>query len=343
MSGRSWRNSFLCFSALGLLFTFYYHLDDVSRDRVTHFWIRLIEEMTGCWGAWLLFPGMLWVARHVPLRRIWIYMLATIPFTLLKTTWSWGSREAIFQMLGWGHYDYGHMPTRYLMEYPLDVIGCVMTFSLIYLYDRLSESREREMALTKSQLENLRLQLQPHFLFNALNTISSVMYEDPKRADTMLTRLADLLRFTLRENPGPEITLGEEMQALELYLEIMRERFGDQLAIDLNFDPGARQSMVPQLILQPLVENAIKHGSSAEGLYVGVAAHRENGVLTLEVRDHGSGIKQDPRLGIGLKNTIERLRRLYGQAQQFTMTNAETGGLQVTMRIPDRQLEEAAL
>lgn len=343
MKRKGWSTSFLFFSAFGLLLTMYYHLDDVTRDRVTHFPVRLVEEMTGAWGGWVAYPAVVWLTRRFPLRKVWIFTAAAILFSLFKTTWNWGTREIVFQWLGWGHYDYGHIPARYLMEFPLDIIAFSIMVAVISLYDRWMAAREREMALTQAQLENLRLQLQPHFLFNALNTISSVMYEDVKRADAMLTRLADLLRFTLRENPGPEIPLEEEMRALDLYLDIMRARFGDRLDIELQFDPETHRSMVPQLILQPLVENAIKHGSSAQGAYVGVAAHRENGMLTLQVRDHGAGIKPNPRFGIGLKNTVERLRQIYGHGHQFTLTNLAEGGLEVTLRIPDRQLPEAAL
>ncbi len=198
-----------------------------------------------------------------------------------------------------------------------------------------------ETRLAQAQLQALRLQLQPHFLFNTLNTISSVLYEDPRVADEMIARLSDLLRATLRETGRQEVTLEEELRFLDLYVEIMRARFDDRLVVSLDVDPATRDALVPQLLLQPLVENAIRHGAGVNATAaVDVRARREGEGLRLQVRDRGPGIAEAQSevigRGVGLSNTAERLERLYGAAHAFALHNADGGGLAVDVTIPYR-------
>jgi two-component system LytT family sensor kinase len=181
--------------------------------------------------------------------------------------------------------------------------------------------------------------LQPHFLFNALNTISSVMYEDPRTADVMLSRLSDLLRLTLKNPDAQEVTLSDELANLDAYLKVMQARFEDRLTVDFHVEPGTEDALVPQLILQPLVENSIRHGLDprSSSVKVGVSAARSNGTLVLQVRDSGPGIGATaPQWGIGLTNTHDRLEHLYGKRQRLALENAEGGGLLVTVEMPYR-------
>jgi LytS/YehU family sensor histidine kinase len=173
-----------------------------------------------------------------------------------------------------------------------------------------------------------------------LNTISSVIYEDVERADRIIAHLSDLLRLTLRNPPSYEVTLEAELELLDRYLEIMRARFEERLVVNVFVAPGTKEALVPQLILQPLVENSIKHAAdpSSGAVTIDLCARRENGSLLLEISDQGPGMDshQHPILneGVGLSNTAERLSQLYGEQQSLTFANGDRGGLIVRVQFP---------
>jgi LytS/YehU family sensor histidine kinase len=259
------------------------------------------------------------------------------------------SRHALFPLAGLGAYDYGTMSVRYFMEFSNDVVVYWLGVTLIYLFDHYRESRDREVVtaqletqLAQAQLQALRLQLQPHFLVNALNTISSMIYENPRAADHMIARLSDLLRLLLRESNRQEVTLSEEIDLLNLYLDIMRARFEERMVITFDVEPEARGALVPQLILQPLVENSIRHGADPESgaVHIDVSARREGEMLLLEVRDDGPGLREDALVasgnGIGLANTAKRLDQLYGASHDFELEGVAGGGLRVNVKLPFR-------
>ncbi len=260
----------------------------------------------------------------------------------------WASRSLLYPLAGLGSYDYGRMPVRYFMEFPVQLIGFTIIVALVHVVNHLKDVRDREIhtaqlesALARAQLQNLRLQLQPHFLFNALNTISATMYEDARAADEMLGRLAELLRASLRTAQTDEVPLSTEIESLQAYLAIMRARFGSRLTVRLEIDEDCDQDLVPSLLLQPLVENAIRHGRTerdGEGV-ITVRAARKNERLELEVEDDGPGVDDRGDLlssGIGLSSTAERLRLLYGDAARFTAGNRAGGGFVVAASIPVR-------
>jgi LytS/YehU family sensor histidine kinase len=200
---------------------------------------------------------------------------------------------------------------------------------------------ELQTKLAQAQLENLRLQLQPHFLFNTLNTISSVMYEDVRAADAMITQLSDMLRLTLHASRSHEIPLAEELEITRLYMELMQKRYESKLQVTYAIDESLRNSLVPQLILQPLLENSLRHGmkSGSTAMEISVAAHRENGSLILQVQDTGAGIGEAEAPGVfgrglGLSNIRERLAQLYGDGQESSIVNRPGGGAEVTLRLP---------
>lgn len=195
--------------------------------------------------------------------------------------------------------------------------------------------------LVESQLEALKMQVQPHFLFNTLHSISALLSKDTEGARKMITRLGDFLRLTLENSGSMEVTLQQEIEFLNGYLEIERIRFKDRLTTDIQVDPEVLDVRVPNLILQPIVENAMRHavGNSTSG-HVEIVATPVNGVVRIEVRDNGPGIKGDRTLearrgkGLGLANTRARLLGLYGGSARFDLTNAPQGGLVVTLEIP---------
>jgi two-component system LytT family sensor kinase len=236
-------------------------------------------------------------------------------------------------------------------DFHADLLTYWAIIGLVHALDYYRKYRERErravqleMRLAQAQLDALRMQLHPHFLFNTLNSISVLMGEDVKAARRMLTRLSDLLRTSLENKGTHEVTLREELEFLESYLEIEQTRFQDRLTVRMDVDPATLDARVPNLILQPLVENAIRHGIAprARAGLVEVCARRENGIVQLQVRDNGDGlvgISPESVKGIGLSNTRARLAQLYGAGHRFELTDRDGGGLTVTIEIPFRNCE----
>ena len=204
---------------------------------------------------------------------------------------------------------------------------------------REREAVQLEAELARAQLQVLKMQLQPHFLFNTLNAISALVHRDADLADRMIARLGDLLRLTLENVGQQEVCLQQELEFVELYVEIEKARLGPRLGIAFDIDPDARDANVPNLILQPLVENAVRHAVApfARPGRIEIAARRHDGRLRLEVRDDGPGLPRDKfHEGVGLSNTRARLTHLYGPAHRFEMTAGPGGGLAVILTLPYR-------
>jgi len=201
---------------------------------------------------------------------------------------------------------------------------------------------ELEKRLAQAKLQALQMQLNPHFLFNTLHSISSLMHKDVEAADTMITRLGDLLRAALAGAETQEVPLREELTLLELYLAVEQVRFGSRLSVKIDVAPDALEAQVPNLILQPLVENAIRHGIEprARPGRIELRARRENGALTVVVSDDGAGLIGNAQIkeGIGLSNTRARLRELYGANHRFELLRSEQGGVRVEINLPFHSL-----
>ena len=195
-----------------------------------------------------------------------------------------------------------------------------------------------EAQLAEARLLALRAQLQPHFLFNALNTVSVLMREDVDAADRVLVLLSGLLRRALDTSAVSEVELREEVAFVEAYLAIEKTRFDEQLSYRIDIDPPLLDARVPSLILQPLVENAVRHGLAGRASpgRIEIAAACIDGMLHLAVRDNGVGMNRDATDGVGLSNTRSRLRLLYGSFHSFELTAAQGGGLEVALTIPLR-------
>jgi sensor histidine kinase YesM len=211
-------------------------------------------------------------------------------------------------------------------------------------YRRESETRalntaQLETRLVEAQLQALQRQLHPHFLFNTLNTVSGLIRSDPDAADAMIDRLGDLLRMTLHKSGIQEVSLKEELDVLEKYVEIERTRFGSRLTIEMRVQPETLDAQVPSLVLQPLVENAIRHGiaPNARPGWIAVSAERSDCDLVLQVVDNGDGLPPDRLMalnrGVGLDNTRARLTHLYRDRFDFSFSNLDRGFC-VTIRIP---------
>jgi len=303
-----------------------------------------------CWA--LLAPAILAVGRRFPLvRPAWwwrslpVLFVAGLVFTVIK----------IALRAGLGHVvpDLPTMPFRIVLlaQFHIQVATFWVILGIGAAFEYYGKYRERELRasqlesrLAQTQLEVLRMQLQPHFLFNTLHTISAFMQEgEIEDADRMISRLSDLLRLALDGGGAHEVPLRQEMDFLKTYLEIQQIRFQDQLRVKLDVPDELLDACVPSLILQPLVENAIKHGVTrrAEGGEVSVTITRDDGKLRVAVRDDGPGMRADlsraaDGSGVGLANTRARLEQLYGKGQRFAVANDPAGGARVEITIPLR-------
>ncbi len=341
---------------LGILFFLYHYLAVLAAGETENPLEPFIDELTGALVGGLLFFPIRRLVQGLPLtamawpRRLPVYLLALVACGGIATTLMWGLRGALYPLSGLGPYDYGVMPLRYFMELSLQAVWFTLAVAGLHAWYALAAARARELraaqletSLAQAQLRNLRLQLQPHFLFNALNTISSTMYEDPRAADEMLDQLAELLRASLRTAQTDEVPLREELALLDRYLALLRARFGERLEVAFQLDPDVSSALVPSLLLQPLVENAVRHGNAervGRGT-IAVRARREEGRLVLEVEDDGPGDlgRNGDRSssGLGLAATAERLRLLYGDGQAFDAGNAPGGGFRVRASLPYRE------
>jgi two-component system, LytTR family, sensor kinase len=334
---------FWLFTAIGLLFFSYHYLDDLARMQHGTLPRRLIEEMTGVYTALILLLFVIWFARRFP----WpLQIFGALAYSGAHTTLMALTRAALFPLAGLGHYDYGIMFFRYPMEASQDLIVYPIVVGFVYFLDRTRAAREAEISaaqlqreLAEAKLENLRLQLHPHFLFNTLNAVSAVMYEDVRKADAMLAKLSDFLRIILNSTDVRVITLDEELQIERTYVEIMKARLEHALELWVNVDPDVRLARVPVLILQPILENSIRHGvgADASNLEIAVEARRDGRAVEIHVRDNGIGVTNNSAVasgGRGLANVRSRLAHLYGDSFSLSVGQLTPCGTDICITLP---------
>jgi len=193
--------------------------------------------------------------------------------------------------------------------------------------------------LAQAQLQALKMQIHPHFLFNTLNSIAALLHKDVEAADRMIARLGDFLRLTLKQSDTQTIDFAQELKFLKCYLDIERTRFEDRLTVEIEVEPQSLNVAVPNLILQPIVENAIRHGIARQTSsgQITIRAFKEGERLIVQVEDNGPGLRTNPNgtnAGIGLSNTRARLKQFYGEDYRFEIANAAERGVIVTLEIP---------
>jgi sensor histidine kinase YesM len=319
-------------------------------------WVQALVQCMPQWVVWgLLFPLIARTDRRLgaglgPRQRV----LMHVPLALGWTVVALCIRFAIRPML---HGGYPPSLLRFIAErFPWDLLiyAAIAAIAVVGDYARQALRREREASdlalraakleagLAEARLHVLAGQLQPHFLFNALNAISAFTESDPRKARRLMSQLGELLRASLDHASRPEVTLAEELAFLESYLGIERARFEDRLTVTVQADDAALGALMPAFLLQPLVENAIKHGivrRAARGS-VRVSAWIDGDTLALRVVDDGVGLPEGWRMdrdaGVGLRNAAERLERLHPGAHRFHVANAPGGGVLVDVRIPFR-------
>lgn len=361
-AGSRWRPFLLYFAGANLqtLLLFQYrYLEELVHDRGAPALPPLVNELTSSYGMWALLALVVvpYTRRHQLTNGGWRrelpgYVALLVAYSAVHTSSNWALRSLIFPLVGLGSYDYGDMSLRYMMEFAVDAIAFASAVAIAHLvaaWRRSNEERLRaerlERALTEARLQALRLQLQPHFLFNALNTIASVMYDDVRAADAMLTHLSSLLRASLQTTERQLTSLDAELATLGHYVALLRGRFGDRCTVRVDVGEGMGAALVPALVLQPLVENSVRHGRlSKEGRgVINVSARAVGDRLEIVVQDDGpgstggsrnaGGMVLEPGGGVGLRSTADRVRLIYGEAGELEAGDAN-GGFRVTLRVP---------
>ena len=350
-----WLLIFLLWSILGLLFA----LPNLSASN----WARPLRGSMAQWWAWgLVTPLIFWVDERLPFqerqlgKRILAQLLPSLAITTLYV-YVFAAVRAVLGLAGWNSLaGMSLIAAAYrggilwnLLVYWL-IFGARQTYRYHEHYVA-SELRlaQMEHSFFQARLNALRMQLDPHFLFNALNTISSQVERDPRLARSMIEHLGDLLRLSLDARDKQEVPLAEEMAFLDHYLAIQRIRFGSSLRIDTNVAPEVKFALVPSLIVQPLVENAIRHGIScrASGGSLLVSAQRSADRVEIRVTDDGVGLPPGWTLesssGLGLSVTRERIAGLYPDgSSHFAVTRRSGGGTEVEISLPLRLMNEDA-
>jgi two-component system LytT family sensor kinase len=312
------------------------------------FWLCVPTWVT--WG--LMTPLVFAVARRVrpaplgPRLSVHAGMLVltttvmALVFTIFESHWGRMHYNKPFSLRHWGH--------NILCWTPMALIVYGACVGIAYAIDYAKRTREQQVAsadlarqLAHAQLGALRMQLQPHFFFNTLNSISMMVRAgENRRAVEMLAGLGDVLRTLLRRSPALETTFSDELAFLRRYLEIEEVRFGERLTIQWDVDAGVDEALVPPLLLQPLIENALRHGLDPrpDGGVLSVAAHRRGEAFEIVVSDNGVGLRPgfsaDDSTGLGLTNTRARLERMYGAAAALDVQDAPGGGVRVCCKLP---------
>jgi signal transduction histidine kinase len=282
------------------------------------------------------------LAVHVPAMLVFV-SLHLAAMQLLRRT-----------IVGWDRFRYGYWTSLRMdfiqyLDWEMVTYWAIAALALAAVYYRESQERavrtaRLETRLVEAQLQTLQRQLQPHFLFNTLHAISTLMHRDVEAADRMLSRLSELLRLTLNKVGQQDVPLSEEIDFLAKYLQIEQTRFQDRLTVRFDVEADALDGLVPRMLLQPLVENAIKHGIAPQTGpgEIAIVARRDGGRLLFEVRDNGVGLSQDSltalQSGIGLSTTRARLQHLFGRDYQFEFLR-QPRGLAVRVVIPWRGAE----
>jgi signal transduction histidine kinase len=299
---------------------------------------QFVVRQAGRWIAWaFLTPAVVLLTRRVPpalrARPIAIHAAAILLAIAIHAAAAVAGDLVIaprpfrgtFLEVWWG------MFTFYT---PFDLILYAATVGVVMAADSHRRLRERELLLTQAQLANLRLQIQPHFLFNTLHTIASLVRQGSSQpAVTMIAGLSDLLRYSL-DNAGRNVVpLSEELEIVRRYLEIQQTRFSDRLRVTVDADADTRDAAVPTLLLQPLVENAVRHGDATT---VGVRSRRDGETLVIEIENDGAPLPRNwqQREGVGLSSTRRRLEQLYASRASLELENQQPAGVIARVRIP---------
>jgi signal transduction histidine kinase len=358
---RHWRTWALVFGLWNLIALFDATQSYLYTRLVNHpmTWREIAGINFACWDLWAVFtPFLVAAVRRWPLvGRHWArallpqaaaVLLCSAVKVLLDVPCDFLFRETVIPSAPVPRTFWWVLQLLFLDRFVLGVMVGGFVVGIANALDALRRHRAQELEasrleaeLAQAQLQLLKMQLHPHFLFNTLHAISALLHQDVELADRMIARLGDLLRLTLENAGTQEVRLEEELAFIDLYLEIERARLGPRLKVHWEVDPEARAAAVPNLILQPLVENAVRHGIARHSRpgRIEIRARRARGWLQVQVRDDGPGLTHgaNPKEGVGVSSTRARLRHLYGAGHRFEMGNGPDGGCVVTLAVPFRE------
>jgi two-component system, LytTR family, sensor kinase len=348
---------------LGVLYAGPVYLE-VRSEGMGHNALRVFSWGILTWLVWAaLTPFIIWLARRFPLdftswkRALLVHVPAFLLTSAVHSAAATFIRLTTRPFQGMNEGEMQFWPSfvgRVQGSLASNLLVYCMVLGVCYAIDYYRKYREREFLATQleaqlvqAQLDSLRMQLHPHFLFNTLNGIVGLVRDNKNEAAVnMLVGLSDLLRHALEHSSKQEVELREELNFIQLYLNLQQMRFSDRLNVEIDVEPATTRALVPNLILQPLAENALRHGfgrSVASGV-IGIRSNVENGYLRLMVYDNGAGLPRDWQLqrsaGIGLANTTARLDQLYEDGYEFDVRNREQGGVEVVLRIPFRSVRD---
>jgi two-component system, LytTR family, sensor kinase len=353
--GVRWRHVLIVATALGLLSTTLAWQFTVLFGKKPMPLSTLIVLNFSWWYLWaLMAPSIVWVAQHFKMERgaLLVALAVHVPAVMVCSLTHIAGMEVINWWLArtsgrsYAWWTQVQRSATLYFDWEMMTYWAIVGLSHALLYYRESRARavrsaHLETKLVEAQLKTLQQQLHPHFLFNTLHAISSLMHKDVEAADRMLVQLSDLLRITLEHLGRQEVTLHAELDALAKYLQIEQTRFADRLVVTFDVQPETVETRVPSLLLQPLVENAIKHGVARKAGpgHILISARREGDKLRLEVRDDGVGLSEDAltalQKGFGVSTTRARLQHLFGADFRFEFHRL-TQGLAVVIALPWR-------
>lgn len=353
---KSWALAFGFWTLLALSYAVSNCLSRLSEGEMPMWGSMATWYLTGFWMWMLLVPVLAWLGRSTANRGWGGLFLVHLPACVVTALAHVFVQTSVFWVaFGTTMKDVHTFAEYFRAEFVFDFYMALLTYWIIFAVLRGMESRRHlrheqlrsaqlESQLAHSYLQSLRMQLQPHFLFNTLNAISALALADPLQARLMIARLGDLLRLTLEEHHAQQVPLARELEFVRCYLDIQRIRFRDRLETRFDVSDDALRAAVPSMILQPLVENALRHGLSDRTSRgnLSVEARREDEHLRVCIEDDGLGLPPGGGIeGVGLGNTRARLGALYGELAQLKLSKREGGGTCAELRIPFRAYVEA--
>lgn len=340
----------LLWTAIGLAFASQFYLSSTLSGRSIA-WSEALSQSLADWYVWAVLSLVpLFLAKRHPIERrertpsllihISASLLVALAYAFIRALVAQGQILALGELIPFIEIARPLLFKTFYFNVVIYWIIVAVTQAFDYYrkyHDREKATLELEKRLSEARLQALQMQLNPHFLFNAMHSISTLMHRDVEAADSMLARLSELLRLTLKSDNAQTIPLSQELQILERYLDIERIRFGDRLAIELDIDPETLAFHVPSLILQPVVENSLRHGIapfSIQGV-LKISSLCTDDDLVLTVTDNGGGIEKPITEGVGISNVRNRLQELYGGMHTFSISNNQPPpGVTVTLRFP---------
>jgi two-component sensor histidine kinase len=355
ISWRKWLYIFGAWTAAALFFASNFVLQNQISTYPMSIWKAVSVQLASSYGWFVLMPVILWLANRFPLdrrgslaRNITVNLIGCITLVLIHLAWDAFSQpllnfrnrqfETYFSAFAFQFYMSFHWSSVIYLQINVIIYG-------IRYYNKFRAGELRasklEARLAQTRLKVLQMQLHPHFLFNTHNAIAELIHKNPDAAEKMVENLSDLLRMSLNKLNVEEVSFQQELEFLNKYLEIEQTRFHDRLRIVKDIAPDTLDATVPNMILQPLIENAVKHGIAPliEGGTIEIRSVRENGNLRVHICDDGIGVSGEISEGIGISNTRSRLKQLYDDTYEFLIEPNKIKGMSVNLLVPFKRFE----